>query len=128
MPPDRKQILIVEDNDVVIDVLRDFLTQGYEVDAVRNAEAALETIQASPPDAILVDVRMPGTDGLTLLESLRKIGVTVPIFVMTGYDSPETAERAKRGGATGYLVKPVDLRKLDALLGTALKVPPLLGR
>ncbi|MBI2203027.1 MAG: response regulator [Candidatus Rokubacteria bacterium] len=128
MPAARKQILIVEDNEVVIEVLRDFLSEGYDVDAVQNAEAALETIQATAPDAILMDVRMPGTDGLTLLASLRKLGFTAPIFVMTGYDSPETAERAKRSGATGYLVKPVDLRKLDALIGGALKTPPLLGR
>lgn len=124
----RKQILIVDDNEVVIDVLRDFLSEGYDVDAVQNAQAALETIQATTPDAILMDVRMPGTDGLTLLASLRKLGITAPIFVMTGYDSPETAERAKRSGATAYLVKPVDLRKLDALIGNALKTPPLLGR
>lgn len=121
-----KRILIVDDNEIVLKILEDFLSDAYLVDGANNASLALKTLASNPPDVILLDVNMPGTDGLTLLESLRNRGVAVPIFIITGYDSPGLAERAARSGATGYLVKPVDLRRLDRLIASALQVPPLL--
>ena len=75
------------------------------------------------PDAILLDVRMPGVDGLSLLKSLRDMGVQTPIFVMTGYDSTQVAMEALEKGATGYLPKPFDLIHLDRLIAHALGQP-----
>jgi DNA-binding NtrC family response regulator len=123
-----KRILIVDDNEVVLDILREFLSPAYAVDAAATVTAAVERITAAPPDAILLDVRLPGTDGLSLLGSLRRAGITVPIFVITGYDSVDLAEEATRRGATGYLVKPVDLRRLDRLIADTLGVLPLLNK
>lgn len=121
-----KRILIVDDNEVVLGVLRDFLSPVYAVDVATSAAVALKRLMSDPPDLIFLDVKMPGTDGLTLLGSLRKLGFTVPIFVVTGYDTPETAEEATRSGATGYLVKPVDLRRVDQLVAHAFGAPRLL--
>jgi DNA-binding NtrC family response regulator len=123
-----KRILIVDDNEVVLDILREFLSPAYAVDAAATVTAAVDRITAAPPDAILLDVKLPGTDGLTLLGSLRRAGITAPIFVTTGYNSLDIAEEATRRGATGYLAKPIDLRQLDRLIADTLGVPPFLTK
>jgi DNA-binding response OmpR family regulator len=73
------------------------------------------------PDAIVLDIRMPGVDGLSLLKSLREMGVRTPVFVITGYDSPSVAIEALERGATGYLPKPFDLLDLQYLLANTVR-------
>lgn len=123
--PFRGRILVVDDNENVLSIMSEFLASGYIVDTAPNAAAALKSVAATPPDAILLDVNMPGTDGVSLLASLRRLGVTAPVFVITGYDAPGVGDRARQLGAQ-YFVKPVDLRTLDRLIATALDVPPIL--
>lgn len=123
----RKRILIVDDNETVLDVLDEFLNVAYTVDLAANARIALQRLSTHPADLILLDVNMPGTDGLSLLESIRGLGITAPAFVITGYDSPGVSRRATDSGATAYLVKPVDLRTLDAMIAKTLGVRPLLA-
>jgi two-component system, response regulator, stage 0 sporulation protein F len=119
-----KRILIVDDNPVVQEVLKQFLVRGYLVELATNASQALASVVQKSPDAILLDVRMPGVDGLGLLKSLRGMGVETPIFVMTGYDSTQVALEALENGATGYLPKPFDLLHLDKLIAHALGSQP----
>jgi len=90
------------------------------VETVGSASHALAAVIQKSPDAILLDVRMPGVDGLSLLKSLRQMGVQTPIFVMTGYDSTQVAVEALESGATGYLPKPFDLMHLDRLIAQAI--------
>ena len=113
-------MLVVDDNQVIQDILKQFLERGYTVEVVGNASMALASVVKKTPDAILLDVRMPGVDGLSLLKSLRDMGVSTPIFVMTGYDSTQVAVEALENGATGYLPKPFDLVHLDRLIAHAL--------
>ena len=115
-----KRVLVVDDNQVIQDILKQFLGRGYAVEVVSNASLALASVVQKTPDAILLDVRMPGVDGLSLLKSLRDMGVSTPIFVMTGYDSTQVAVEALENGATGYLPKPFDLVQLDRLIAHAL--------
>ena len=118
-----KRVLVVDDNQVIQDVLKQFLERGYTVEVVGNASLALASVVQKTPDAILLDVRMPGGDGLSLRKSLRDMGVQTPIFVMTGYDSTQVAMEALEKGATGYLPKPFDLIHLDRLIAHALGQP-----
>jgi DNA-binding NtrC family response regulator len=118
-----KRILVVDDNQVIQDILKQFLGRGYTVEVVGSASLALAAVIQKNPDAILLDVRMPGVDGLSLLKSLREMGVQTPIFVMTGYDSTQVAVEALECGATGYLPKPFDLVHLDRLIAHALDQP-----
>jgi DNA-binding NtrC family response regulator len=118
-----KRVLIVDDNQVIQDILKQFLGQGYTVEVVGNASQALASVVQKNPDVILLDVRMPGVDGLSLLKSLRDMGVQTPIFVMTGYDSTQVAIEALENGATGYLPKPFDLGHLNRLIAHALGQP-----
>jgi two-component system response regulator PrrA len=123
--PFRGRILVVDDNENVLSIMSEFLASGYVVDAASSAAAALKAVGTAAPDAILLDINMPGTDGVSLLGSLRRLGVTAPVFVITGYDAPEVGEQVRQLGAQ-YLVKPVDLRTLDRLISTALHVTPIL--
>ena len=118
-----KRVLVVDDNEVILDILKQFLGRGYTVEVVGNASLALASVVQKTPDIILLDVRMPGVDGLSLLKSLRDMGVQTPIFVMTGYDSTQVAMEALEKGATGYLPKPFDLIHLDRLIAHALGQP-----
>ena len=115
-----KRILVVDDSEVIQDILTEFLRPHYRVETVGNAALALTAVMKNKPDAILIDVRMPGVDGLSLLKSLRHMGVQTPIFVMTGYDSTSVAIDALQHGATCYLPKPFDLLHLEELLANAL--------
>jgi two-component system response regulator (stage 0 sporulation protein F) len=118
-----KRVLVVDDNEVILDILKQFLGRGYTVEVVGNASLALASVVQKNPDVILLDVRMPGVDGLSLLKSLRDMGVQTPVFVMTGYDSTQVAIDALEKGATGYLPKPFDLIHLDRLIAHALGQP-----
>src|SRR5688572_4963762 len=114
-----KRILIVDDNNVVQDVLKQFFETKYQIQLAANASQALSLIVRQPPDLVLLDVKMPGLDGLSLLKSLRETGVSVPIFLMTGYDSLQVAQDALNSGANAYLPKPFDLMHLDRLIADA---------
>jgi len=121
----RKRVLIVDDNDVIHEVLTQFLGRAYAVEPVANASAALAVIIRQAPDAIIMDVKMPGVDGITLLKSIRDMGLQTPVFIITGYDSTPVALEALQNGATGYLPKPFDLLHLDRLLAQSLGTPPV---
>jgi two-component system, response regulator, stage 0 sporulation protein F len=115
-----KRILIVDDNNVVQDVLQEFFKDRYLVQLAPNASQALSLIVRQTPDLVLLDVKMPGLDGLSLLKSLRETGVSMPIFLMTGYDSLQVAQEALTSGANAYLPKPFDLLHLDRLVTEAI--------
>ena len=121
-----KTILIVEDNEVVQDILRQFFEPRYNVQIAGNASQALSLIVRLAPDVALLDIKMPGLDGISLLKSLRGMGITVPVFIMTGYDSLQVAQDALSAGANGYLPKPFDLRHLDRLVADACGNDPLM--
>ena len=114
-----KRILVVEDNEVVQDILRQFFGPRYSVQVASNASQALSIIVRGAPDVVLMDIKMPGLDGISFLKSLREMGVSVPIFIMTGYDSLQVAQDALNAGANGYLPKPFDLLHLDRLVADA---------
>jgi CheY-like chemotaxis protein len=115
-----KRILIVDDNGVVQDILRQFFEPRYTVQLAANAATALGMIVRQPPDVVLLDVKMPGLDGLSLLRTLRETGVAMPVFIMTGYDSLQVAQDALDAGANAYLPKPFDLLHLDRLIADSI--------
>ena len=111
-----KRLLIVDDNSVVQDILTEFFKGRFEIQLAPNASQALSLIVRQAPHLVLLDVKMPGLDGLSLLKSLRSTGVNVPIFLMTGYDSLQVAQEALNSGANAYLPMPFDLMHLDRLV------------
>jgi two-component system nitrogen regulation response regulator GlnG len=114
-------ILIVDDEESLRWVLERGLRQaGYEVTAVADGEAALKAFEADPVDLVFLDIRMPGLDGLTVLERLRVIRPDVCVVVMTAHGTMDTAIKAMQRGAYDYLTKPFDLEQVLLLTERAL--------
>jgi len=116
------KILIVDDEMVVRDSLgKWFATEGYEIHTVASAREALEAMQKDDYDTALIDIKMPGMDGMELQQRLREIDPEMPLIIMTGYASVETAVRALKRGAYDYITKPFDPDELVHLVSNALE-------
>jgi DNA-binding NtrC family response regulator len=110
-------LLIVDDDDTVRASLGDALRMdGLRVSEAADGREALDRLAADAADLVLSDVRMPGLDGLELLRRLRDRAPAVEVVLMTAYDDPSVLAAAARGGARGFLVKPLDLGNLRDLI------------
>jgi len=122
----KPRILIVDDDPGTLASLsRAFALEGYEALTAPSAARALERLQAGPVDAILSDLVMPGMDGLELLDRLREQAPGVPVILMSGQATVETAVRATRLGALDFVEKPVGLDRLLLTLRNALRLDRL---
>src|SRR5215218_8562353 len=110
-------VLIVDDEEAISWALRKaFERLGHRVGVAASAEAAFELAERSPPDVVILDVRLPGIDGLSALDRLRRLTDDAPVIVITAHGNLSTAVRAVEGGAFDYLAKPFDLSQaLDAV-------------
>jgi DNA-binding NtrC family response regulator len=112
-----KHVLIVDDEPTICWAFRKLLsTAGCDVSVASSAEEGWELARRRRPDVILLDVRLPGMDGLTALQRFRDTLGDVPIVVMTAFGSLETAVRAISSGVVEYLPKPFDLDQAAALV------------
>jgi two-component system nitrogen regulation response regulator GlnG len=117
------RILIVDDEVTICWALRESLEDdGHHVDVAASVEEGLRITAQSPPDAVILDVRLPGTDGLTAMPAIRERIGRAPIIVITAYGNLETAVKAMEGGAFDYLVKPFDLDQATTTVGRALEM------
>jgi len=111
----KRGLLLVDDNENHCWALtRAFEKRGYTVKAAHSAAAACALLDGWHPDYAVVDLRMPGPTGLTLIPKLKAAFAEVRIVMLTGYASIATAVEAIKLGATQYLVKPVDARTVEA--------------
>ncbi|QDU63939.1 Transcriptional regulatory protein ZraR [Planctomycetes bacterium Pan216] len=116
---DACDVLIVDDEHAVCwSLSRALASEGRKTETAASAEQAIERCRQTPPRAILLDVRLPGMDGLTAMDSFRELAPRVPIIVMTAYGQLSTAVSAIEKGAFDYLTKPFDLD--DALKSVKL--------
>ncbi len=120
-----KQVLIVDDEEAVCWALERALTrEGHRVAVAASVEQAWQAIDRQAPDAIVLDVRLPGVDGLTALGQFRRKMPDVPVIVVTAFGNLDTAVRAVEGGAFDYLTKPFDLGQALETIGRALASEP----
>jgi len=111
------RVMIVEDEEAVRDVFRDFLAGlGHESIAVATAEDALEKLVGEQPDAILLDIRLPGMSGLDFLELPAVQESGVPIVAVSGVATEAQARECLKRGALDFIHKPVSLDRLSAVL------------
>lgn len=115
------RVLIVDDEASIVSVFERLLrSEGYECDAASTAEEGLEIARRRPPDAVILDIKLPGMDGLSALSRFREAVARAPVLLITAHGTLETAVRATRSGAFGYLLKPVRAEQLLAALAAAL--------
>ena len=109
------RILVAEDEADLARTLRKALTEdGYAVDCTPNGEAALEKATAIPYDTILLDVMLPGRNGLAVLSALRARGIRTPVLILTARDGVDDKVRGLNVGADDYMTKPFALTELLA--------------
>ena len=117
------QILVVDDEvgirELLSEILRD---EGHQVRLAQNATEARQIRDRLRPDLVLLDIWMPDTDGITLLKEWASTGqLTMPVVMMSGHGTIDTAVEATRIGAYAFLEKPIALQKLLSTVGTALR-------
>src|SRR3954464_11139892 len=118
----RGRILIVDDELVVRDSLgKWFSSEGYAARPVSGAREALEVIQQTEFDIALIDIKMPGMDGMELQARLREADPDLTVVIMTGYAAVDTAVQALKLGAYDYITKPVDPDELSHIVANALE-------
>ncbi|MBM4306278.1 MAG: sigma-54-dependent Fis family transcriptional regulator [Deltaproteobacteria bacterium] len=121
MDHQKVRILIVDDEFSVRDSLYNwFKVEGYHVDTAENGTEALRKLQEGPWDIALLDIKMPGMDGIELQKHIKRIDKTMVIIFITAYATVDTAVEAMKDGAFDYISKPVDPDKLSVLIRNAV--------
>lgn len=105
---DKTKILIVDDEEVVrLSHIRTLASIHCDVEVVRDGEEALRVMEQRPADVVLLDLRMPGIDGMSVLKKIKQKWPETEVVIITGYPNIESAKEAVRLGAYDYLAKPV---------------------
>ena len=115
-------VLVVDDDAPIRRMLeRTLAAEGYDVRAVSDGGAALAAIERSAPDALVLDVAMPGVDGLAVCRRLRAKGLALPILLLTARDAVHDRVAGLDAGADDYLVKPFAAEELLARIRALLR-------
>lgn len=123
-----EHILVVDDDPRLLRLLQRYLSEnGYRVSTALDAQTARDVLQRIQPDALVLDVTMPGEDGLSLTNSLRRDGLSLPILLLTARGEPADRIGGLEAGADDYLGKPFEPRELLLRLRAHLRrmVPSL---
>jgi DNA-binding NtrC family response regulator len=115
-------ILVIDDEEIMREILEALLSrEGYDVRLATNAEEGLNFARSMPFDAVIVDVMMPGMDGISALDELKKIDEELPVLMITAFASVENAIAAMKRGAFDYITKPFKNDEVLVVLRNALK-------
>jgi len=102
----KKKILVVDDEIDFTELVKARLeANDFEVIVANNGESALEMVRAIGPDAVLLDIMMPGIDGLTVLKKIRAEHATLPVFMITAFSNEEKIKTAGKLNASGFIIK-----------------------
>jgi len=129
MVPTGARVLIVDDEKDFCDILfRVVKKAGFTALVAHDGEMALDMIRLGLPDIVLLDVRMPGMDGIEVLKRARKLNPALPVLMITAYSGVHDAVEAIKQGAYDYLPKPLDNNALLAKIREAMSQKPVLGK
>ena len=114
-------ILIVDDELLIRDLLYDFFNgQNWQTSIAENGEKAMDILRQRPIDLVLSDIRMPGMDGIELTAEMREEFPKIPVVLMTGYPSVDTAVSALRHRVADYITKPFNINALYKVIEAQL--------
>jgi two-component system, NtrC family, response regulator AtoC len=118
----KHQVMVVDDDLAMCGFLQDFLvSRGYGALTISNSDEAVRRFHAERPSAVLLDVIMPGMDGLAALAALKKIDHEVPVIVMSGQGGTQTVVQAMKLGASDFVCKPFADHELEVLIASAIR-------
>jgi len=118
----KRKLLVVDDEQLILQIISDiFSNEGYEVITALNCDRALNLLKGDLFHVVLTDIRMPEKNGINLLDRIRTFNPDIPVIIMTGYASLETAVEAVKHGAFDYLSKPLDFNKLKSIIKHAVE-------
>ena len=116
------RVLLVDDEEDFVETLADRLKmRDLDATTAHNGEQALSVVKEGEPDVIVLDLKMPGMDGIEVLRRVRKAYPSVEVIILTGHGSEKDEEVARSLGAFDYMKKPVDLDKLVPRIKSAFK-------
>jgi DNA-binding NtrC family response regulator len=116
------KILVVDDEDNVRHSLTELLEiKNFCVTATASAEHALKLLEQTAFDLVLSDLLMPRIDGIALAKAIREMGLNVPVVVMTGYASIETAVESMKAGASDFITKPFNMDQITIVINRTLE-------
>lgn len=119
---DKLKILVVDDDRRMVKTTCDILRfKGYEALPAYNGEEAMDKVKNEAPDCVLMDLRMPGIDGVAALKMIKTLSPDTPVVLMSAYATDEQAKEAKRLGAAAVLAKPLDFQQILSFLSLLRK-------
>jgi excisionase family DNA binding protein len=121
---DRRRILVVDDEASIRDLLSKTLALAdYDVDTAPDGRSALERLRLYPYDLLIVDLKMPGIDGLAVVREAKRLNADLPVIIITGYSTESAAIEALNLGVTSYLTKPFKVSQVLANAAKAMGEP-----
>jgi len=119
---DKERILVVDDEEETRNLCARFLTkEAYSVQVAESGDKGLDTLQRGDFNLVLLDLRMPGIDGIELIRQIKNSYRNIEVIVITGYGSTQSAVQAMRLGAYDYFTKPFDVEELNSTIKTCLE-------
>lgn len=115
-------ILIVDDEEYIQFLFKDILTRdGHTVDTVENGLYGIEKVKNGNYQIVITDIRMPVCDGITLLDKVKELDPSIEVIIMTGYATIETAVKALKGGAYDFILKPLSISQIQAVIARCIE-------
>ena len=109
-----KKLLVVDDEEEICDFLKSFFEErGFDVSTATSGEEAVKAVDQAEPHVVLLDVQMPGMNGLAALKKIKEGHPAVKVIMVTALETRERIEEALRGGADNYITKPLSLEYLE---------------
>lgn len=116
-----KKVLVVDDEPSVCEVLKEFLqNNGYNVEVAYSGDEAIAAYKKDRPDVVLLDVRMPGKDGLETLREIKSLDSSATVIMVTAVHKENVVRQAMDDGAVDYITKPINPQSLELAIRTKL--------
>jgi len=120
MPNNKQRILIVDDEEGIRESFKLILGDMYHLSFAENGDEAMDKISSDNPSLVLLDIKMPRVNGLEVLKQIKNVQPKLPVIIVTGYQSVETAQEAVKNGASDYIPKPFESKQILSVVKSYL--------
>ena len=117
----RRTILVCDDEEGIRESFKLILAEQYDLQFVNNGLEAIERLKDLSPDVMLLDIKMPKVNGMETLKQIKRMKPKLPVIIVTGYQSVETAQEAIKNGATDYIPKPFESAHLKKAIAQLIR-------